>query len=103
MMLLSRQVAHSARSATVTTYAFTALFTLRRIHSCTHSRRLSLRRFAAAAGDDFDLVVIGGGPGGYVAAIKAAQLGLKVCLGCGCLPSWQWLFFKPVLSLDRMH
>lgn len=27
---------------------------------------------------DYDLVVIGGGPGGYVAAIKAAQLGLKV-------------------------
>ena len=27
---------------------------------------------------NFDLVVIGGGPGGYVAAIKAAQLGLKV-------------------------
>ncbi len=27
----------------------------------------------------FDLVIIGSGPGGYVAAIKAAQLGLKVC------------------------
>ena len=27
--------------------------------------------------DAFDLVVIGGGPGGYVAAIRAAQLGLK--------------------------
>ena len=27
---------------------------------------------------DFDLVVIGGGPGGYVCAIRAAQLGLKV-------------------------
>lgn len=29
-------------------------------------------------GEDADLVVIGAGPGGYVAAIKAAQLGLKV-------------------------
>src|SRR5258708_5956886 len=47
----------------------------------------------------FDLVVIGGGPGGYVAAIRAAQLGLKVacvekrdrlggtCLNIGCIPS----------------
>jgi dihydrolipoamide dehydrogenase len=49
--------------------------------------------------DDFDLVVIGSGPGGYVCAIKAAQLGLKVacvegeeslggtCLNVGCIPS----------------
>ncbi len=47
----------------------------------------------------FDLVVIGGGPGGYVAAIRAAQLGLKTacvekrgslggtCLNIGCIPS----------------
>ena len=47
----------------------------------------------------FDLVVIGAGPGGYVAAIRAAQLGLKVaciekenalggtCLRVGCIPS----------------
>lgn len=48
---------------------------------------------------NFDVVVIGGGPGGYVAAIKAAQLGLKTaciekrgslggtCLNVGCIPS----------------
>jgi dihydrolipoamide dehydrogenase len=46
----------------------------------------------------FDLVVIGGGPGGYVAAIRAAQLGLKtavverehlggICLNWGCIPT----------------
>jgi len=47
----------------------------------------------------FDLIVIGGGPGGYVAAIRAAQLGLSVacvdkratlggtCLNIGCIPS----------------
>ena len=48
--------------------------------------------------DSFDLVVIGGGPGGYVAAIRAAQLGKKVacverdklggvCLNWGCIPT----------------
>ena len=47
---------------------------------------------------NYDLAVIGGGPGGYVAAIRAAQLGLKtvlierenlggVCLNWGCIPS----------------
>ena len=47
----------------------------------------------------FDLVIVGGGPGGYVAAVRAAQLGLKtacvemeprlggVCLNKGCIPS----------------
>jgi hypothetical protein len=38
----------------------------------------ALAAAAASASPDYDLVVIGGGPGGYVAAIKAAQLGLKV-------------------------
>src|SRR3954463_16613399 len=48
--------------------------------------------------DSFDLIVIGSGPGGYVAAIRAAQLGLKTacvereflggtCLNVGCIPS----------------
>jgi len=50
-------------------------------------------------GERYDLVVIGGGPGGYVCAIRAAQLGLKTacvekrgalggtCLNVGCIPS----------------
>ena len=49
--------------------------------------------------EEFDIIVIGGGPGGYVAAIRAAQLGKKVaciesrgtlggtCLNIGCIPS----------------
>jgi NADPH-dependent 2,4-dienoyl-CoA reductase/sulfur reductase-like enzyme len=41
-------------------------------------RLLSAR--SVSTGTDYDVVVIGGGPGGYVAAIKAAQLGLKVML-----------------------
>ncbi len=50
------------------------------------------------AEQNFDLVVIGGGPGGYVAAIRAAQLGMKtavverehlggICLNWGCIPT----------------
>ena len=49
--------------------------------------------------EKYDLIVIGAGPGGYVAAIRAAQLGMKVacvekrntlggtCLNVGCIPS----------------
>ncbi|KAK4531867.1 hypothetical protein CCYA_CCYA09G2724 [Cyanidiococcus yangmingshanensis] len=74
---------------------------------CKHvfgARGLCLRRgwssvSAAQSAGEFDVVVIGGGPGGYVAAIKAAQLGLKTacvekrgalggtCLNVGCIPS----------------
>src|SRR5690349_23648743 len=48
--------------------------------------------------DTYDLIVLGSGPGGYVAAIRAAQLGLKtaiverenlggICLNWGCIPT----------------
>ncbi len=59
--------------------------------------------------DNFDLVVIGGGPGGYVCAIRAAQLGLKAacvesrgalggtCLNVGCIPS------KSLLNLSENY
>jgi dihydrolipoamide dehydrogenase len=52
-----------------------------------------------AADNEFDLIIIGAGPGGYTAAIRAAQLGMKVacvekenalggtCLRIGCIPS----------------
>ena len=43
--------------------------------------RLAQTRFLSSATTEADLVVIGGGPGGYVAAIKASQLGMKtVCV-----------------------
>ncbi len=58
--------------------------------------------------EQYDLVVIGGGPGGYVSAIRAAQLGLKVavvekdrpggvCLNWGCIPS------KAILSCAELY
>jgi dihydrolipoamide dehydrogenase len=60
------------------------------------------------ANETFDLVIIGAGPGGYVAAIRAAQLGMKVavvekratfggtCLNVGCIPS------KALLQSSRL-
>merc|ERR1719253_2518751 len=70
----------------------------------------SARAFSATASRaQEDIVVIGGGPGGYVAAIKAGQLGMKVtciekrgklggtCLNVGCIPS------KALLNASHMY
>ncbi|PLC52274.1 dihydrolipoyl dehydrogenase [Pollutimonas nitritireducens] len=65
----------------------------------------------------FDLIVIGGGPGGYVAAIRAAQLGMKVavvekehlggvCLNWGCIPTKALLHtaevYREVQNADQL-
>jgi len=87
----------------------------------------------AAPASSYDVVIIGGGPGGYNAAIRAGQLGLKAaviemratlggtCLNVGCMPSKALLHaselfeaantefagigieVKPKLNLDQMH
>jgi dihydrolipoamide dehydrogenase len=60
----------------------------------------------------YDVIVLGGGPGGYVAAIRASQLGLRaalvereslggICLNWGCIPSKALLRNAEVLSLIR--
>ncbi|GBD25369.1 Dihydrolipoyl dehydrogenase 3 [bacterium HR30] len=63
----------------------------------------------------FDLVIIGAGPGGYIAAIRAAQLGLRVacvekeptlggtCLNIGCIPSKALLDSSELYAQTRQH
>jgi len=69
--------------------------------------------------EKFDLIIIGGGPGGYVAAISAAQKGLKVacidkrkslggtCLNVGCIPSKRLLhsskLYKEIINESIHH
>src|SRR5471032_1733877 len=65
--------------------------------------------------DSFDLIVIGAGPGGYVCAFRAAQLGLKValvekratlggtCLNVGCIPSKALLASSEHFVFARHH
>ncbi|MDD5675668.1 MAG: FAD-dependent oxidoreductase, partial [Chitinivibrionales bacterium] len=61
---------------------------------------------------DFDVVIIGAGPGGYVAAIRAAQLNLKtaivekeklggVCLNRGCIPAKALIEQARIFSAGR--
>ncbi len=64
------------------------------------------------SGSSYDLVILGSGPGGYVAALRAAQLGMRtalveraelggLCLNWGCIPSKSLLRNAEVLSLFR--
>ena len=64
------------------------------------------------ADNSFDLIVIGGGPGGYVAAIRARQLGMRtalverehlggICLNWGCIPTKALLHAADIRHLLR--
>jgi dihydrolipoamide dehydrogenase len=68
-----------------------------------------------AAKESYDLIIIGSGPGGYVAAVRATQLGLKtaciekekslggVCLNVGCIPSKALLDSSEYFHLAKDH
>ncbi len=68
-----------------------------------------LRKLFSSSNKTYDVAIIGGGPGGYVGAIKAAQLGLKTvciekrgslggtCLNVGCIPS------KTLLNISHKY
>lgn len=93
----------SASEAMILSRASLALGARNRATSVVSSSAgvVSVRHFSptAATFEQYDLVVVGGGPGGYVAAIKGGQLGLKTacvemrgtlggtCLNVGCIPS----------------
>ena len=80
---------------------------LKRIKECDRGARRACCSRSDGMDEPYDLVVIGAGPGGYVAAIRAAQLGLNVacieketalggtCLRVGCIPS------KALLEVER--
>ena len=65
--------------------------------------------------EEYDVIVIGAGPGGYVAAIRSAKLGLKTlliekeshlggtCLNVGCIPSKTLLYYSEQFYEDQSH
>src|SRR5689334_7945565 len=68
-----------------------------------------------AAADSFEVIVVGGGPGGYVAAIRASQLGMRtalverealggICLNWGCIPTKALLRTSEIYAaLERLE
>ena len=75
----------------------------------TQRHHFAIGRTLSSTAGQYDVVIVGGGPGGYVAAIKASQLGLKsaciegrgklggTCLNVGCIPS------KALLHSSHMY
>ena len=68
------------------------------LQEANRTRRAYARKELSLANSSYDIIVVGGGPGGYVAAIRAAQLGMTaavverehlggICLNWGCIPT----------------
>src|SRR5262245_7413141 len=75
-------------------------------------RRTSRASHPRSESRHFQLIIIGTGPGGYVAAIRAAQLGLKTavvemdelggtCLNWGCIPTKSWIMTAHLFEMIR--
>ena len=87
------------------------------VHFVSIKKYIDIRKVYMNSSYDYDVVIIGAGPGGYVSAIRASQLGLKpaviekdrpggVCLNMGCIPSkaliHQAEIFRSVDDLRKM-
>src|SRR5262249_19945334 len=91
------------------------LFFLSSLSSLCALGVFAVHRLGVTMAERFDLIVIGAGPGGYVAAIRAAQLGMKVacvekrstlggtCLNVGCIPSKALLDSSERFAQARTH
>jgi len=81
--------------------------------SASRAEKIETNTTSAPANPDYDLLVIGAGPGGYTAAFRAADLGMKVCLveryealggvclNVGCIPSKALLHTSAIIEETR--
>ena len=103
----------SAEAATPTAAKEPSTDTTSQLHNTASVAQTNNVNTSAPSNPDYDLVVIGAGPGGYTAAFRAADLGMKVCLieryealggvclNVGCIPSKALLHTSAVIEETR--